>query len=69
MWWPHPDSLSDLKVEDAEEGWDLSAPDDTECGAWLSYFSQSEEHRAFFERNFVGTLIQHCEYLEKNGKV
>lgn len=68
MWWPHPDSLQDLVVEDSETGWTLSAPDDTECATWLSYFSQSEEHRSFFEKHFTEMLITYCEQLEKNGK-
>lgn len=68
MWWPHLDSMSDLIIEDTETGWSLSAPEDTECANWLSYFSQSEEHRSFFEEHFNEMLLTYCKKLEENGK-
>jgi len=69
MWWPDPSALDDLTVEDAEHGWDLSAPDGTECADWLGYWSQDEEHHKFFEQEFVKILIEHAERtLEQHGE-
>jgi hypothetical protein len=69
FWWPHPDSLLDLKVEDVEDGYDLSAPDNTECGDWLSYWSQSPEHVQVFTDAFTEALKSHIDFLDKqNGK-
>lgn len=64
MWWPHPDSLKDLTVNDSETGFDLSAPDDTECGDWLKYWNQSEEHQKFFSEQFVKVLINQLEKFD-----
>lgn len=68
MWWPHPDSFSDLTVEDTDNGYSLSAPDDTECAAWLSYWSQDEEHHVFFEQEFIKVLFNHIKTLENDGE-
>ena len=69
MWWPDPSAFDDLTVEDAESGFDLSAPDDSECGQWLNYWSQDEEHHKFFEQQFIQVLIEHAERtLEQHGK-
>ena len=71
-WWPHPDAFNDLEVTDIEEGWQLSAPDDTELAEWLSYWSQDEEHHALFQKVFLKALTDHAEFvlndLETNGK-
>lgn len=71
-WWPLPESFDDLTVTEIEEGWQLSAPDDTELAEWLSYWNQSEEHHALFQTVFVKTLTDHANFvldnLEKNGK-
>jgi hypothetical protein len=69
FWWPHPDALQDLTVEDAEEGFTLSAPDDTECGDWLSYWNQSPEHLQVFSDAFTEALKTHLDFLNKqNGE-
>ena len=68
MWWPSPEALEDLVVEDAEHGFDLSAPDDTECGEWLAFWSQDEAHHKVFEDEFVAALTNYCKILDTNGK-
>lgn len=69
MWWPHPDSFHDLNVVDFEDGWQLSAPDDTEMAAWLSYWSQDEEHHEFFQVEFIAALLSHIKTLDlEDGK-
>jgi hypothetical protein len=69
MWWPSPEAIKDLFIEDTEEGFTLSAPDDTECGAWLQYWGQTQEHEKIFERAFVEMLSSYLKQLEnENGK-
>lgn len=61
MWWPHPDAFDDLTVTDTEEGFELSAPDDSECGSWLGYFNSTEELQKEFETSFVNMLREAAE--------
>ena len=73
FWWPHPDAFNDLTVSDIEDGWQLSAPDDTELGGWIAYWSQDEEHHALFQTVFVRALTEHANFVldsleEKHGK-
>jgi hypothetical protein len=69
MWWPSPEAFEDLTVEDAEHGFDLSAPDDTECGEWLAYWSQDEEHHKVFEEEFTTVLRNYANrVLENHGE-
>lgn len=64
MWWPHPNAFQDLEITDTEEGWQLAAPDESELGAWLEFWSQDEDHHAFFEREFLGALLDHVNKLQ-----
>ena len=69
MWWPSPEALNDLTVEDAEHGFDLSAPDGTECAEWLAYWSQDETHHKTFEDEFIKILTLYAnQILETHGK-
>jgi hypothetical protein len=69
MWWPSPEAFEDLTVTDIDTGWQLSAPDDTELAEWLNYWSQDEEHHAFFEKAFLEVLTNHANFiLDQNGK-
>ena len=69
MWWPSPEAFNDLEVTDIEEGWQLSAPDDTELAEWLNYWSQDDEHHVFFEKAFLEVLINHANsILDQNGE-
>jgi len=71
-WWPSPEAFNDLEVTDIEDGWQLSAPDDTELGEWLGYWSQDEEHHSLFQTVFLKALTDHANLvlndLETNGK-
>jgi hypothetical protein len=69
MWWPSPDAMNDLVVEEAEYGFDLSAPDDTECGEWLAFWNQDEAHHKIFEEEFT-TILRHYanRILDAHGK-
>jgi hypothetical protein len=69
MWWPSPEAFEDLTVEDAEYGFDLSAPDDTECGEWLAYWNQDEAHHKVFEEEFTAVLRNYAnQVLENHGE-
>jgi hypothetical protein len=61
--------MKDLTVEDAEEGFTLSAPDDTECAAWLTYWNQDEAHHEVFEKEFNKVLTHYLNRtLEEHGE-
>jgi hypothetical protein len=69
FWWPTPSAFDDLVVEENEQGFTLSAPDDTECGEWLAHWNQSEEHQEIFNQAFTDVLMDHIKTLEtENGK-
>jgi hypothetical protein len=69
FWWPGIESLEDLVVEYAEEGFVLSAPDGTLCSNWLEYWSESPEREAIFSLEFQKVLLNHLETLTKgNGE-
>ena len=69
FWWPDPSAFDDLTVEDAEEGFTLTAPDDTECGEWLAYWNQSPEHLEPFTEAFTQALKNNIDTtLEKHGQ-
>jgi hypothetical protein len=63
FWWPHPDAFNDLTVSDIDDGWQLSAPDDTELAAWINYWNQDEEHHALFQTVFVRALTEHANLI------
>ena len=69
MWWPSPEALKDLQVEDWEEGFHLSAPDGTACAEWLNFWTQSEEHEQIFSQAFEEMLRTYLDTLEnQHGK-
>jgi hypothetical protein len=69
MWWPSPEAFDELTVEDAEHGFDLLAPDDTECGKWLAFWNQDEAHHKVFEDEFTAVLLNYAnQVLENHGK-
>ena len=69
FWWPDPSAFEDLTVEDAEQGFTLIAPDDTECGEWLAHWNQSPEHIELFTEAFTQALKNNIDTtLEKHGQ-
>ena len=69
MWWPSPDSFLNMTVIDTDDGWTLSAPDNTELAEWLNYWNQDEEHQQFFNKTFVTMLCDHAKLtLEQHGE-
>lgn len=69
IWWPPADAMGDLAVDtDSPDGeWTLSAPDGTECAAWLAHYNSTDELRARFNEAFVALLTDHLNTLEKHG--
>lgn len=65
VWWISLEAISDLTIEEIEGGFSLSAPDGTECSAWLSYYNESDERREIFNAAFVEMLRQHLETLKE----
>jgi hypothetical protein len=69
FWWPSPEAFEDLTVEDADEGFTLDAPDDSECGEWLAFWNQSPEHLELFTEEFTKCLQNHANtILEQHGE-
>ena len=69
FWWPDPSAFEDLTVEDAEQGFTLIAPDDTECGEWLAHWNQSPEHIELFTEAFTEALKNNLDtLLEQHGQ-
>jgi hypothetical protein len=64
FWWPSPEAFDDLTVEDAEEGFTLEAPDDTECGEWLAYWNQTPDHVECFTEAFTENLRNYLETID-----
>lgn len=72
IWWPRPSALDDLTVsftdhEDGSSTIHLDAPNGTECADWLSYFNETEERKAAFERAFLQSLLDQIE-IQNNGE-
>jgi hypothetical protein len=68
FWWPNPQAFDDLTVEfeDTEDGGSLihlDAPDGTECAEWLSFYQETPERLAAFEKEFMRTLLEHAQRL------
>lgn len=68
MWWPSPEALKDLEIQESEDGFQFSAPPDSECGVWLSHFAQSEELREVFEAEINNCLLSYLLEKESDGK-
>lgn len=65
VWWISPAAIDDLTIKEIEGGFNLSAPDGTECSAWLSYYNESDERRAVFTAAFVDLLTQRLNQLKE----
>jgi hypothetical protein len=68
FFWPSPEAFDDLTVEDAEEGFTLTAPDDTECGEWLAYWNETPERIECFTEAFTQALKNNLDILEEHGQ-
>jgi hypothetical protein len=64
MWWPSPEALQDLQVEDWDEGLTLLAPEGTACAEWLNFWNQSEEHKQIFSKAFEEMLLIYLDILK-----
>jgi hypothetical protein len=69
FWWPHPDSFSELTVKDSEDGWELSAPDESEVGDWISYYSSTEELKAQFNEEFIKALMDRVKHYDTKEEI
>jgi hypothetical protein len=64
FWWPSTEAFDDLTVEEAGEGFTLTAPDDTECGEWLAHWNQSPEHIKLFTEAFTENLRNYLATID-----
>jgi len=57
------EAFDDITVENTEEGWSLSAPDESEAGKWLAHYNSTEELHAQFNQELTKALrdrVKHC---------
>lgn len=64
MWWPSPEAIQELLVTETEEGFELSAPEGTECANWLDFWNQSPQHIELFNDEFVSMLLSYLEHID-----
>lgn len=69
MWWPQSEDLEDLIVKDSEGGFELEAPSGSKCAEWLNYWNQSDEHRSFFNEQFVSMLTDYLTTLDGKTQI
>jgi hypothetical protein len=62
FWWPSLEVFYDITVEDTEEGWSLSAPDESEAGKWLAHYNSTEELHAQFNQELMKALMDHVKH-------
>ena len=67
IWWPGPEALNDLTVDEIEGGFTFEAPDGTECADWLSYYNSTDELREQFNAALVKILTDYIRKLEQDG--
>jgi len=63
FWWLSLKAFDDITVENTEEGWSLSAPDESEAGKWLAHYNSTEELHAQFNQELTKALmdrVEHC---------
>jgi hypothetical protein len=67
FWWPSPEAFDDLTVEEIEDGFSFTAPDDTECGAWIAYFNETPERQEIFSVALIESIKEQITRLN-NGE-
>jgi len=69
FWWPHPDSFSEIVIEDTEEGFTFSAPNESEAGHWLAYYNSTEELQAQFNEEFKKALMDRVKHYDTQEEI
>ena len=67
IWYLSPGALDDLTVTENEDGFEFSAPEGTECAAWLGHYDSTDELREEFNTAIVTSIKDLIEELERNG--
>lgn len=65
MWYPN--SLDELTVTETEDGFEFSAPPETECAEWLGYYNSTEELREEFNAEIIKAIEAHITSFEQSG--
>jgi hypothetical protein len=61
---PNVSILDDLTITEIEDGFQFSAPDGTQCAAWLSYYNSTDELREEFSELIISALKTRLEEIE-----
>jgi hypothetical protein len=59
-------ALDDLTVTETEDGFEFSAPPETECGHWLGYWDSSPDLREEFSSLIKQILLDRLEDGSEN---
>ena len=61
---PNVSILNDLTITEIEDGFQFSAPNCTQCAAWLSYYDSTDELREEFSELIISALKTRFEEIE-----
>lgn len=61
IWWPSEEDLKQLSVEETDDGFCFSAPEDTACAKWLSYYTSTPELEKQFKEAVLSMIKSFLE--------
>lgn len=68
IWYPSRVALDDLTVTETDDGFEFSAPDGSECAAWLGYFNSTEELQEEFNVAIINAIKNRIEELDNGNQ-
>lgn len=66
VWYPSQKAFEELTITETEEGFEFSAPDESECAKWLAYYNSTEELQEEFSAEIIKALENYLDKAE-NG--
>jgi len=64
FWWLSLKAFDDITVEDTEEGFALTAPDESEAGKWLAHYNSTKELHAQFTEEITKALRDRVKHYD-----
>jgi hypothetical protein len=58
--------MEGLHVEETPGGFQFSAPPNSECGNWLSYWAENEKRKKVFSREIMKAIMTQIEETIKS---
>jgi DUF438 domain-containing protein len=69
FWWLSLEAFDDITVEDTEEGFALTAPDESEAGKWLAHYNSTEELHAQFTQELTKALMDRVKHYDTQEEI